>query len=686
VKLPEIELDDRRFQDLVSEARTRIANTSPGWTDHNVSDPGITLIELFAWMTEMTIYRLNRVPDKLHIALLELLGIPLDGPSAATTTLRFRLTATPEEPLTILGETEVGTERTATEEAIVFQTDEDFTIPPLRPVAYRMQRADERWPREVLVGSDGVASPLDLDRLPFGSPSTPGDAFYLGFEAPLDRLLLEVDVTSESARGAGVDPHDPIVRWEVSQPDDEWAPALVLEDETGGFNYGNGLVKLEMPARSAAVDLGGQTLHWLRCRVHDESASGQPGLRYERSPEIAEITARPIGARVPATHAARVAGELLGVSDGTPAQVFPLRYRPILKPDPKKGETLEVRAPLEADDAAGSTNGAAPRAWVRWEQRDDFASSKENDPHFSIDAAAGEITLGPVIRERPLPGEVEGWIQHGLVPPRGAELRFTRYRYGGGRAGNVRAHALRVLKTSLPGIDTVDNPDAAVGGVDAETLDEARDRAALEIRSRSRAVTADDLEFLASEASARVGRVVCLEPEHPGGAVRLHIAPRVPGAERLLSYGELMPDEAMIAEVTEYLEERRVLGMRVDVAPVVYRPVSVIAEVKILPLADSERVTQDVLHALNTFLNPLVGGNPYGPGEGWPFGRTIIQGELYGIVHAVQGVAGVPLLQIFEYDLKSGLTLNAPITELHLAENELAASGEHMVKIQSRQR
>ena len=82
-RLPDIQLDDRRFQDLVSEARLRITRSCPEWTEHNVSDPGITLIELFAWMTEMTIYRLNRVPDKLHVTLLELLGIQLDGPSAA---------------------------------------------------------------------------------------------------------------------------------------------------------------------------------------------------------------------------------------------------------------------------------------------------------------------------------------------------------------------------------------------------------------------------------------------------------------------------------------------------------------------------------------------------------------------------------------------------------------------------
>src|ERR671917_533647 len=112
MRLPEIQLDDRRFQDLVSEARLRVNRACPEWTEHNVSDPGITLIELFAWMTEMTIYRLNRVPDKLHVSLLELLGIRLDGPSAARTDVRFRLAAPASEAVSIPGgDTEVATPR-----------------------------------------------------------------------------------------------------------------------------------------------------------------------------------------------------------------------------------------------------------------------------------------------------------------------------------------------------------------------------------------------------------------------------------------------------------------------------------------------------------------------------------------------------------------------------------------------
>ena len=272
VRLPDIQLDDRRFQDLVSEARLKINRACPEWTEHNVSDPGITLIELFAWMTEMTIYRLNRVPDKLHVALLDLLGIQLDGPTAARTSVRLRLAGVPEEPVEIAaGETEIATPRTPNEESIVFQVDEDFVIPAMRPSAYVVQRANQI--KDVGL-AEGIARPQGADQLPFGSPPAVGDALHLGFDEPLGRLLIQVDVDASQARGAGVNPEDPPLRWEVSQGDGTWAEAEVLEDLTGGFNYGSGTVELQLPERSAIQNLGGHRMHWLRCRIDDKTRHG----------------------------------------------------------------------------------------------------------------------------------------------------------------------------------------------------------------------------------------------------------------------------------------------------------------------------------------------------------------------------------------------------------------------------
>lgn len=74
IELPN--LDDRSYQDLVDEARRLIPVFAPEWTNHNPSDPGITLIEMFAYLTEMLIYRLNLVPQANVLAFLRLINGP----------------------------------------------------------------------------------------------------------------------------------------------------------------------------------------------------------------------------------------------------------------------------------------------------------------------------------------------------------------------------------------------------------------------------------------------------------------------------------------------------------------------------------------------------------------------------------------------------------------------------------
>src|SRR5260370_10529151 len=131
--LPTPNLDDRTFQDILDEARRRIPQYCPEWTDHNLSDPGITLLELFAWMTDMLLYRLNRVPDKNHIKFLDLIGVRLQPARPATADLTFRLSAPQPHDLVIVEGTEVATVRTETREAVTFTTerDLDFAAPQL---------------------------------------------------------------------------------------------------------------------------------------------------------------------------------------------------------------------------------------------------------------------------------------------------------------------------------------------------------------------------------------------------------------------------------------------------------------------------------------------------------------------------------------------------------------------------
>jgi predicted phage baseplate assembly protein len=665
VTLPQIVLDDRDFQQLVSEARLRISAKCPEWTEHNVSDPGITLVEAFAWMTDMLIYRLNRVPDKLHVALLDLLGIQLGAPTAATTDVRIRLGAPATQPIRIPAHvTQAGTRRTPSEESIVFSTREDFTIPALHLGAYRVPRAGKL--KDVAVAA-GQARPVGADRLAFGSPPKPGDALYLGFADPLASLVIRIYVEGSQARGAGVDPEDPPLRWEVSAGDEQWAEARVLADRTGGFNYGTGAIELELPPEAAAAAVERQRMHWLRCRLDSHTRSGAEGS-YSQPPEIDGIEVAAVGARLPAMHAELVTGETLGESDGSRGQTFRLMRAPVIEPEP--GERLEV---LERDSSE----------WQPWQQCESFADSLPEDHHYRLDAVAGEISFGPAIR---LPDG--GWRFFGDVPGPGASLRFTRYRSGGGRRGNVAAGTLRVLKSAIPGVEAVTNPEPAAGGVDPESLDDARQRAGLDIRARHRAVTAGDYGFLCTQATHAVARGVCLDPSD-NGVIPVRILPRVDGdVERYIKPHELVVPADVRNQVKAYLDERRMLGASVEVDRVALRGVTVVASVQTsLSGDDAEGVKKRVESALYRFLNPLVGGSLEGPGSGWEFGRALNQTELYGIVRAVDGVGAITILRVYETNFERGVEQPKPIpreTPLELAPGEVIVSGEHRVQVESR--
>ena len=613
--LPEIVLDDLRFQELVSEARTRIVHHSPDWTEHNVSDPGITLIELFAWFTDILLYRINRIPERVHLALLELVGITPAPPRPARVDLRFVLDK-PTPGMTIPPGTEVAAPRTAGQDAIVFRTTAPVALP------------------------DGDLAARQLE------PSEPGEALLLGFEQPLSGRVIRLEIDGSPAEDVA---GQASIAWEASGPAGGWLEATVITDETDGLRLGAGAVTLELPADTAAAPFGGEELHWLRCRA-------------PRRPDARLLRAFVAGARVPAVHGAAESEESLGVSEGVAGVGFPLRHRPVLALEP--GETLEVREP-------GSEE------WVRWEPVASFAQSGGHDRHFVLDLVRGEVRFGPAIRQPD-----GGWRRFGAVPPAGAALRFTCYRHGGGRAGNVAAGTLTMFASPVADGASVTNPLPAAGGADAESLEGTRRRAALELRRRSRAVTVDDFERLALAASSRVARALCSGPDDDLGPVRLHVLPRLDAPDRLLTLQELTPDEALMRLLAERLEQHRLIGTSIFLLPARLRGVSVAAEVRAEPLADLERVRHDVEHALYTFLNPLIGGSPEGPGHGWPVGRALNQGELFGIVYGIGGVRAVNLLRVYETDLRTGEQAAQP-TDSHLTigPDELIASGRHFVRV-----
>ncbi len=671
--LPPLELDDLRFQDLVNECRRHVTELCPEWSEVNVSDPGITLIELFAWMTDQLSYRINRIPEKLQLALLSLLDVHLHPPVAATAELRFRLEGPTRERVHIPAwRTEASTPRAAGRDPVVFQTVQDFTIAPLELDVYLLERGNGNERLDVSV-KHGVALPAGDEQRAFGSDPMPqvGDCILLGFLAPIDRLLVRVDVTCAAARGTNIEPAKPPIVWEASISEPDWVEVELLSDTTAGFNEDSGVIELALPGNLRQHLIEGYLRHWLRCRLIDPSGTddsaggGAPNSKsregtYSQSPLISRLSVGTVGATLPAQHAQRVDGEALGRSDGTPGQSFPLRRSPILAL--AGDERLEVRA----------SNGDS----AIWTQVETFAASGEDDHHYQLDEAAGEVEFGPVVRQP------DGYFRrYGAIPPTGAEVRLTAYRHGGGTIGNVLAGSLTQLRTPIPTVKSVTNPQPAIGGIDGEMISSARTRMALEFRTLERAVTAADFEQLARFASPRVARAHCVV-DAPG-QVRVLVIPKADSPARLLATEELTPDPELMDALVRQLDEGRLIGVTVTVGPPRYRPVSAVVSVVGPPHGDAEALRRRVEDRLYSYLNPLTGGAPGGLGSGWELGRPLRLGELRPIVQAVDGVRQIRRLLV--YEINPGQSRAEPVqvtADLHIGPGEVIASGRHRVRVE----
>ncbi|MEE6296169.1 putative baseplate assembly protein [Georgenia wangjunii] len=644
--LPAPNLDDRRFQDLVDDAKRRVQNNCPEWSDHNVSDPGVTLIETFAFMVDELSYRLNRVPDRLYVTFLELLGVRLHPPTAATADLTFWLSAPQPEPVTVPARSAAATLRTEQEDAIVFLTSHALTVPP-RVLTHVMTQEVDAEPvnrAEPLRAADRFAC--------FGSPPRPGDVLLLGLDDPAPSCVVVLRFDSD-VQGVGVDPRYPPIVWEA-WTGKEWRACEVDTDGTGGLNRAGDVVLHVPPGHTASV-IGNLRAGWIRCRIIDP-AEGYP--RYSASPTVSAASAFTMGGTVPAAHAETVLDEVIGLSEGVPGQVFALERAPVVAGGP----------PFVVEVAAGA-------GWEEWTEVDSFSGSGPQDRVVRVDRSTGEVHFPPAVREP------DGTLRHyGAVPPKGAPLRVPVYLTGGGVQGNVAARAVTVMRSTIPLVDRVENRRPALGGVAGETVTEAKARGPLALRTRDRAITAEDYEQLARRAAPGIARVRCVPATAPddAGGVRLLVVPSaVPDLDAQLRFEDLVPSETALATMTNYLDERRPVGARVLVEPPFYQGVTVVARLTSRPRSDAQLLEQEAVRALNRYFDPLTGGPD---GDGWPFGRPVQAGEVYAVLQALAGTEIVEDVKIFGADPITGRR-GDPAQRIDLDPNGLVFSFRHQVRV-----
>lgn len=649
--LPIPNLDDRRFQDLVNESKRMVQQKVPKWTDHNVHDPGVTLIELFAWMTEQVIFRLNRIPDRNYVKFLELIGVRLLPPAPAHALETFWLSAPQEAVFTVPQGTRVATVRTDSTPAIIFATNADLQVIPcsLGVVATEAAGSDLRMDQtESLKRDAGFAA--------FAEVPQSGDAMIIGLSeaVPSNAVQLRFRCT---IRGVGVDPDNPPLAWEALSAG-EWVQCEVDRDTTGGLNR-DGEIVLHLPPGHDIAIVDQQRGGWVRARVL-EVTEGQPA--YSASPTIHSLEASTIGGSVEVINAEIVQNEDLGTTEGIPGQRFSLHRFPVL------GGAGPAVLQTSSDEG-----------WQEWAQVETFAESTPEDRHFTMDAVNGEVVLGPAVREP------EGtYRRYGAMPARGATVRMQTYWIGGGRAGNVQVGAISILKSSIPYVARVENRHPALGGVDAETIEEAKLRGPITLRTRERAVTAEDFEYIAREAAPEIKRVKAVSAGEEGveaGSIRLLCVPTPRSDDPHIPFEELIVPEDSLAKIAARLEGCRLIGTRISVEAPFYQAVTVVARLVARPRVSAERLQERAITALYEYFNPLTGGPDK---NGWPWGRPVQSGEVFSVLQSLTGVELVEDVRIFGADPISGQRAKEDTRRLELpSTSALVYSFEHQVMVEA---
>lgn len=730
-------LDDKTFDQIVYEARSQIPRYASSWTDHNLHDPGITFLELFAWLTEMQIFSLDQVTEKHLRKFLKLVNhYPLPA-TPAKAQITFSVSPDANGVVAKKG-TQVAAIDKLTGEDIIFETDRDLYIGDM-VIKEILTCAHSKFTRNTDANDhDG------LFYFPFGERPTSGDALYLGFEYnrifPTDEIRFSINLF-ESDLPLKIDSNDGNLSrypsaeliWEYWSQDQRWKKLEIMADNTAAFEK-SGEISFLGPKdiKTRKMNTFEPELYWIRALLLNAG--------YEIPPRIDSILLNTVTATQGQTWSKDLLF-VLGSGNGRPDQSFSIGYLP----DDNLTRIFEVR---EVDGK-----------WCSWSRVDNFTRSTYVDNHFVIDESRKIIVFGNGIRGRIPPrgqdnirarllsehpsvylGSSDGlpnqvfildhipvlagtqlievleldnmWRQwsevfdfdastaqdrhymvnhakgeiifgdgiHGQIPPAGDNnIRVRSYRSGGGEIGNVPANAiLKIISTDPQGV-RVTNKTPATGGSEDEALEETIFRAKKDLRGVSRAVTSEDYQVLAlATPDLRIKRAKALPGFHPKFPYY-----KIPGVVSVvvvpyvLPLSEVqtpVPSSNFIRTVYNHLKKYRLLTTNLFVIKPEYVKVVVKATVKIKPKNDADRVKEEIVQALQAFLHPLAGGPD---GDGWPFGRDVMRSEVYQVIENISGVDYVELLSLQIVDGCAQLLCD----NIVIPDNALVYSDRHEISI-----
>jgi len=590
----EVSIDTLDFDALVAEAQRRIIPRTRGqWTLHAPVDPGITLIELYAWLLDQRSYWANHVDGDYGRVLLRLLGDAPRSARAARVPLVIEAAAvTAVLPGTKLRFAPAGT-------TLWFATQDPLTALPLAPSPLA--------PSPFALRSDGVDLTIDLrSGRSVDLMSNSGGASRLELDlvlaAPLTGTVPDVGVAFAIDTAGDVEPEWSPDAMDAAPPAKlsftyrvatGWS-ALTVTDGTGGLRR-PGVLRFALPADAAPIAAAGTWTYTI--------AIATAAATFTAPPRITAIAPNAV-----------IAAHAIATAYVVPVPPLPLPGAQIELPAPPLEDTVAL-AIRELDDNTHA-----------WQPASDFTAAAPGDRVFVVDRARSAVTFGDGLTGR-------------LPCAKNITATFTA---GGGTAGNVG------LGTWLGAGNTLEATSfaPAIGGRDSEALADAEARVANRLRDRTRAATSADYAVIATTtpgvAIARGFAAIGFDPAEPclpaPGVVTVFVVPGVPDrtADDLRGIAAPVTDPGALAAVAARFAATRLLGTQVDVATARYRDVAVRVALTGDPW-DPAATRANIEAAIRAWLDPLLGGVER---AGWPFGNPVRPSDLLRVAQLAAGEDG----------------------------------------------
>ena len=693
-------IDDRRFAQLVDDTLARARVHTPEWTNFNQSDPGVTMVQLFSFLTENLIFRANQIPERNRAKFLQLLRVPLAPASAANGLIAFanERGAAITETLSRDLEVQAG--------AVPFRTQLGLDVLPVE--------ARVLFKRKLAGPSNEL---LDYYRLLYASYelSLP-DVMELYETVALDRKVVDsVDLNADT-----VD-HSlwiALLARKNDQPDTGADPWKTIRDQLGGRTLTLGIVPA-LDAVQAQLLPGGnvQPRQLLRFELPSVPADGrvprdgadQPAPAYRQLapqtevdllsvPGVVQLSLPPaaqltywqdvdpleggVGEMPPSLDDPALAGRVItwlrvradgaakariqwaGINAAPVRQIERIAAEPLSDGDGNPDQKRKLsRAPVLPGSVRVVTRAGADQPFA-WTQIDDLAAAGSevpvSDPRsptrkaktgaagptnvFELDPEAGELRFGDGLRGRRLPLNARV---------------YAAYEFCQGALGNVGEGAINSA-AQLPSGFTVANPVQTWGGADAETVATGEKQVRRYLQHRDRLVSVDDFESIACRTpGVQIGRIEVLPAFHPDlvpnepgsapGVVTVMAIPRYdpgqPDAPRA--------DRLFLNALCRHLDPRRLVTTELVVRGASYKGIWISVGIEAAAGFSIAEVVNAVKAKLMDVLKP-VGDNgcipratplftprTVDPARGWPLRTAVSSRVLLAEAARVPGVTSV---------------------------------------------